>query len=404
MPVELPYVSDKFIVYEGDAIKTNLSLAVWLEDGFTGKAPVGRIKVSLKETQNAPRKEAFQNLSGYYCFIDLDGGNYILNVESEYFLSEESEMVIAPPNQQAQPSISEVKKEIKLKPKVSYPFPAGATLVTGKVTSNETPFFGAKVRANILKAACYNEEEFVEFLDSNPGREEILEPYKHLTNNSVCIFPGEVAEDDAADLGDAFDALEEKANAIFKGEACFTHSEYKNYLSSNLLDEGIKEVMDRYEILKNGKVCIDPAQISEDDRNILKDDAFDKLEQMAKEDVGNQACFTIREYNTYIKKYLLDEDILTRYEKQKTNKVCIDLDEVSIEDKNKLPEEAYKKLVEQTVKETKTDAKGIFVLFFKGLKNKKERIVVEIKIDGDHNTKFINLTEGATHYLDIQFP
>ena len=67
MALSMPYVTDTFTAYSGDVITTNLSLAVWLTDEYTKEKPIGRVKVTLVEGE----REAFRNLSGYYCFTDL---------------------------------------------------------------------------------------------------------------------------------------------------------------------------------------------------------------------------------------------------------------------------------------------------------------------------------------------
>ena len=123
MAINLPYVTDKFIAYEGDVITTRLSLAVWLIDEFTKKEPIGNIKVMIKGGDIEPVK----NLSGYYCFTDLAAGNYIIGVESDWYFPIEKTVdtsVLNPKN----PVV-----EIEIKPKPSYPFPSHATLVRGIV-------------------------------------------------------------------------------------------------------------------------------------------------------------------------------------------------------------------------------------------------------------------------------
>lgn len=125
MAITWPYVTDKFTAYPGDTIITNLSMAVWLTDDFTGREPVGNIKVIIKEGNI----KAGSNLSGYHIFTDLAAGNYTVRTESDLYFSEDVTVDTA-----ALPPKNPVV-EIALKPKPSYPFPDWATLVRGLVSN-----------------------------------------------------------------------------------------------------------------------------------------------------------------------------------------------------------------------------------------------------------------------------
>lgn len=135
MAFTTPYVTDKFIAYPGDVKTTNLSLAILLIDDFTRREPIGRINVELKDEDI----EAIKNLSGYYLFTDLTGGNYTISIESDVYFSEEKEVNIPHPDPK-NPVV-----EIILKPVPAYPFPENATLVRGLV-SNTNPVVNADVK------------------------------------------------------------------------------------------------------------------------------------------------------------------------------------------------------------------------------------------------------------------
>lgn len=80
-----PYITDKYVAYLGEVRSTGLSLAVRIIDDYTGKEPIGNIKVLIKEGN----KKAIKNPSGYYLFNDLAGGNYTVSMESDYYFPEE---------------------------------------------------------------------------------------------------------------------------------------------------------------------------------------------------------------------------------------------------------------------------------------------------------------------------
>jgi len=60
-------VLDEYITFLDRKITTRLSLAVALIDEYTGKQPIGYVRVFVQD-QNL---KAFKNRSGYYLFFDL---------------------------------------------------------------------------------------------------------------------------------------------------------------------------------------------------------------------------------------------------------------------------------------------------------------------------------------------
>lgn len=147
-----PYFTDKFTAYPGDTIITNLSLAVWLTDAYTGNEPFGHIKVMVREGDI----RAVKNISGYYCFTDPATGNYTVSIESERYFPEETTV-----DTSALDSMNPVVV-IELKPRPCYPFPDHATLVRGLV-SNAAPVVNAdvEVTGKSIKSITDERGEFV---------------------------------------------------------------------------------------------------------------------------------------------------------------------------------------------------------------------------------------------------
>lgn len=135
MAFKVPYVTNKFTAYPGDAISTNLSLVIRLTDDYTEQEPIGYIKVILEEGGI----KAVKNLSGYYLFNDLAAGNYTVSIESDVYSAEEKVVTIPLPDPR-NPVV-----EIILKPVPAYHFSGNATLVRGLV-SNTNPVMNADVR------------------------------------------------------------------------------------------------------------------------------------------------------------------------------------------------------------------------------------------------------------------
>ena len=115
---------------------TKLAFAVLLVDDFSNREPIGGIDVSLKDRKEKPVK----NISSYYLFLDLPDDSYTVQVRSDYYFDEELDTT-------AELDAKNPVVNITLKPKPSYPFPPGATLIRGKVyASGGEAVSGAKVR------------------------------------------------------------------------------------------------------------------------------------------------------------------------------------------------------------------------------------------------------------------
>ena len=104
-----------------------LALAAFLLDDYSKGKPIGRIDVFLKGRKEKPIK----NLSSYYLFLDLPDDSYTVQVKSDYYFDEDSDPI--------NPAERAPKKQVNvtLKPKPSYPFPPGATLIRGVVQNTD---------------------------------------------------------------------------------------------------------------------------------------------------------------------------------------------------------------------------------------------------------------------------
>ena len=70
-----------------------LSFAVFLQDVYSRGKPIGRVDVSLKDR----KEKAIRNLSSYYLFLDLPDGTYTVQVKSDYYFDEESDINLPRP-------------------------------------------------------------------------------------------------------------------------------------------------------------------------------------------------------------------------------------------------------------------------------------------------------------------
>jgi hypothetical protein len=129
-------------------------MAVFLVDDYTGNQPIGGVKVFL-EGQDL---KSVKNPSGYYLFLDLPGTEYRVRVISDHYFAETIPVILAD-LATGQPVV-----DIKLKPKPSYPFPSGATLIRGMVYyPGDEPVNGAlvEIKDKVFNNRTTKKGEFV---------------------------------------------------------------------------------------------------------------------------------------------------------------------------------------------------------------------------------------------------
>lgn len=142
-----PFVTSRFTAHEGDSWRRQLSLAVQVVDAFTGGLAAVPLRVYLKELRFLP---TIRSQGGFFCFEgnlpgqSLPPGDYTLVVEPEpttadfFYLqprpgaewSAGFERTVTLPLTDPRAPV----EVVTLSPKPSYPFPANATLLRGKVT------------------------------------------------------------------------------------------------------------------------------------------------------------------------------------------------------------------------------------------------------------------------------
>jgi hypothetical protein len=157
-----------------EVLVTELSLAIELIDDFTDRQPIGEIKVVVKE-QNI---QALRNRSGYHLFLapDLPEGDHKVQVRSLYYFDEKTNVTLPLETPQ-----SPVK--IILKPKPSYPFPSGATLLRGIVQGQDgSPVSGATVTAKLTEGK--------EVSNQTSEKGEFALYFKALTEEDIEIVDG----------------------------------------------------------------------------------------------------------------------------------------------------------------------------------------------------------------------
>jgi hypothetical protein len=117
-------------------VARGLRLVLSLIDGFTGRTPIGDIRLSI----NDQTIKVSKNLSGDYLFSNVTGDMVHIRVESDYYFAPEKEITISPPDQK--PPV----ETLELQPTPCYPFPGGTTLIRGMVKDSQGNLLsGAKV-------------------------------------------------------------------------------------------------------------------------------------------------------------------------------------------------------------------------------------------------------------------
>jgi hypothetical protein len=102
-------------------------------DDFTGRSPIGKLKIFIKELEYA----SIPNRSGYYLFLDLnekltDDHTLVIESEEKYYIKQSI------PIKDVMGHILKSQPEVKISliPNSSYPFSSGITLVRGTVVAN----------------------------------------------------------------------------------------------------------------------------------------------------------------------------------------------------------------------------------------------------------------------------
>lgn len=119
-----------------EKITTHLSLAVLPKDAF---APAEGIKGDLSMTVNEYGKKPLRHKLGYFLFMDLPEETYTITARGEYYFSiTVTDITVTDP---LRPIV-----EFEMEPNASYPFPEGATLLKGTVTTDSgAPIPGATI-------------------------------------------------------------------------------------------------------------------------------------------------------------------------------------------------------------------------------------------------------------------
>jgi hypothetical protein len=127
------------------SVTAQLSLAVDLVDGFTGRAPVGNPAPGIEGLDVDP----MHNPSGYHVFLDLEPGTVTLHVDGgTHYLDETVTDVEIPDPATVDASVPSTLpvETVELAPAPPYRFPAGATVIRGIVRNpGGDPLPGATV-------------------------------------------------------------------------------------------------------------------------------------------------------------------------------------------------------------------------------------------------------------------
>jgi hypothetical protein len=127
MPIIRPFQTRDHFFYPAEVRRSALAFALWIIDEFTQKPVEAQLTVKIK---GEDKRKPIRNPSGYYCFVDLATGTYVVQIEAEGFFPFEEAVDMA-----ALPRLNPVR-EVILQPNPAYAFPPNATLIRGMVKSS----------------------------------------------------------------------------------------------------------------------------------------------------------------------------------------------------------------------------------------------------------------------------
>lgn len=133
-----------------DTVTTTLSIAATLTDAaYPERGVVGWTILTLfsLDQDRVVDQQPVNRTSGLFAYSNLANGNYRLNVESEFYFE-----AVATVKVSNNSFINFKPVEIPLFPKPFYPYPAGATLLSGAVRT------GAALLGGVRIAATYRPE------------------------------------------------------------------------------------------------------------------------------------------------------------------------------------------------------------------------------------------------------
>lgn len=366
MTLQRPFITNKFVSYEGDKNITDLSIAIRLIDDYTGGEPDGAVKVVIKKGNI----KSYKNPNGYYIFTDLDNGNYTIDIESDLYFHEES-------------AIDSLK--IKTMDAIALEFQSAGPLID-------------KTNAQLKDVSKLQRDYVIEFRNTKGETEEKSIKELDSTNNVIKWRKG---------LKKHFSAF------LFTWGNMPDIEEEKERLRTFLMTDLDINWVRNADIRKMNENTI---HISKDENSLDIILDREKVETTIKIKEGP-------EYDIWTKKEGLDFKIYGGTVRAQNYLVSIILKPrpffpfpdhatllrgsivSNVDSKEIRVNEATVKVVDYEI-ETKSDGNGEFVLYFNKIKNKnssnkpkEEEITIEIEINSKHKTINALIEEGKTTVL-----
>lgn len=133
-----------------ERIKTNLSMAVMLKDDLsTDKKVIGDVFMKA----SGIKKPVVKHSTGYFLLTNLAEGKYSITGGGKFY----REGVLTVDTKSINPKQPFV--ELSLKPKSSYPFPEGITVLKGRITDTENkPVANASIKLKGMTESAISED------------------------------------------------------------------------------------------------------------------------------------------------------------------------------------------------------------------------------------------------------
>jgi hypothetical protein len=144
----------KYMALPDTRVTKGPQLVVSLLDDFTGRGPIGKLRVFLKEQT----VKIVKNISGYYLFSGVYNDVVHVLVKSAYYFAAEREVNIS----QLDPKHPLIT--IRLQPTPFYPFPSGTTLIRGIIKDSQgnlLPGAIISIEDTAMRIVTDNRGEFV---------------------------------------------------------------------------------------------------------------------------------------------------------------------------------------------------------------------------------------------------
>ncbi|MBU0702112.1 hypothetical protein KKE26_12620 [bacterium] len=134
-----------------EKIRSKLTMAIMLKDDLTPeKQVIGDVFLKTPGTKKFPIRHA----TGYFLLLDIPEGKCSIIAGGRFY--KEQDFIVDTKSLDPKQPVT----DLVLKPKANYPFPAGTTILKGKIVDNDSnPIFGVLIKIKNMVETATSEDD-----------------------------------------------------------------------------------------------------------------------------------------------------------------------------------------------------------------------------------------------------